>query len=160
MMSSTQLITDHTQASEETREVIRSRFGEIAIDTRNALLFPKGLLGMPQCQHFILAEFPSERMQQFKLLQNLEDFSMSFISLPIALDNAIIARNDLLAGVRELGIPEEALAVLLIVCVHRGPESTRLSVNARAPLFIDTRRKTGAQHVFTHDNYRVQHYIN
>lgn len=164
-MSSTQhahypaALFDHTLASGDTREVVQSRFGEIVIDTRNALMFPKGLLGMPQCRNFALANFPSEKMQQFKLLQCLDDLSMSFIALPGGVQNAIVSEDDVRLAARELDIEESDLIMLFIVCVHRNPDATRLSVNARAPVFIDASRKSGAQYVFLHDQYRVQHYI-
>lgn len=162
MMSSHQatVISDHTLASPDSREVILSRFGEIAIDTRNALHFPKGMLGLPQAQSFVLANFPSEKMQQFKLLQCLDDLSLSFICLPLALENTIIRREDALNVCREMNIRQDDLVMLLVVCVHRTPEMTRLSVNARAPVFIDAERKGGTQYVFPQDHYRVQHFIN
>lgn len=153
-------ITDHTLASDDTREVVKSRFGEIVIDIRNTLLFPRGLLGMPESRHFALANFPSAKMQQFKLLQCLDDFALSFIALPAGVENGIIARADMQAACRELGIGEDALVMLLVVCVHRGSEATKLSVNARAPIFIDVSRKVGLQHVFTSDQYKVQQFIN
>lgn len=162
MMNTTQaaVISDHTLASGEAREVIRSRFGDIVIDTRKGLQFPKGLLGLPLAQHFALANFPSEKMQQFKLLQCLDDTALSFISLPLALDNALLQRADILAVCDELGIRQEDLALLLIVCVHRMADTTRLSVNVRAPIMIDAQRKLGVQHVFMQDYYKVQHFIN
>jgi flagellar assembly factor FliW len=156
----TAFISDHTLASADSRDVIHSRFGEIVIDTRNALEFPKGLLGIPLAQHFVLANFPSEKMQQFKLLQCLDDTTLSFICLPLALENPILRREDALTASLELGIRPESLVILMIVCVHRTAEGTKLSVNARAPVFIDAERKVGAQHVFTQDHYKVQHFIN
>jgi flagellar assembly factor FliW len=161
MMSSQQAthIFDHTLAGDDTREVIKSRFGDIVIDTRNMLVFPKGLLGMPTAQRFILANFPSEKMAQFKLLQCLDDLMLSFIALPLSPDNAIIRYDDAVQVCRSLSITPENLIMLLIVCVHRGLEGTRLSVNARAPVFIDSRLKAGTQYVFPQDHYKVQHFI-
>src|SRR5579872_96912 len=91
------VISDHTLASGDSREIIQSRFGEITIDTRKALVFPKGLLGLPQARHFALANFPNEKMQQFKLLQCLDNTSLSFIALPLALENPLLKRQDVLA---------------------------------------------------------------
>ena len=152
-------LSDHTFASGDTRELIPSRFGEIVVDIRNAMLFPKGILGMAGYRHFALANFPSEKMRGFKLFQCLDDFSISFITLPAASENSIIRREDMLAVGKELSIAENDLLLLLIVCVHRNPDATRLSVNARAPIVIDAARKTGVQHVFLQDTYNVQHFI-
>jgi flagellar assembly factor FliW len=152
-------IFDHTLAEEGSREIIKSRFGEIVIDVRNSLSFPKGLLGMPQAQQFALAHFPSEKMAQFKMLQCMDDFSLSFITLPLPFDNGILSAEHITIACREMGIPRESLVLLLIVCVHRQPEGTKLSVNARAPIFIDASRRLGGQYVFVHDQYKVQHFI-
>ncbi len=140
-------------------ETIASRFGEITVDTDKAIVFPRGLLGMPDKFRFVLTKFPSPKMQQFTLLQSLDDIALSFITLPLETRNAIIAEADLGAACRDLQIDPPNLALLLIVSVHRGLEQVKLSVNARAPLLIDADRKTGVQYVFQQDHYKVQHML-
>lgn len=140
-------------------ETVQSRFGEISIDTSKAIAFPRGLLGLPDKANFVVANFPSEKMQQFKVLQSLDDASLAFITLPLDLQNPVIAVADLRAACAELQIEESALAVLLVVSVHRSPEQVKLSVNARAPLLIDANRRTGVQYVFQTDAYKVQHML-
>jgi flagellar assembly factor FliW len=46
-----------------------------------------------------------------------------------------------------------------MVSVHRSPVKTQISVNARAPLLIDTSAMLAAQYVFPTDRYQVQHLI-
>ena len=140
-------------------EMIKSRFGDIAVDTAKAIAFPRGLLGMPDRFRFILANFPSPKMQQFKLLQSLDDHALSFITLPVEIENPIIASKDVGNACRDLQISEQNLALLLIVSVHRTPDQVKLSVNARAPLLIDAERKMGVQYVFQSDEYKVQHML-
>lgn len=138
---------------------IPSRFGEVQVDLSRIISFPKGLLGMPDRFRFALADFPTPNMQQFKLLQSLDDTALSFISLPLEVHNSLIAEADILDAVRYLNIPLNDMAMLLIVSVHRSPEGAKISVNARAPLFVDASRKLGIQHVFPHDKYKVQHML-
>lgn len=138
---------------------IKTRFGDIAVDTNKAVNFPRGLLGMPDKLRYALAGFPNAKMAQFKLLQSLDDHTLSFITLPLEIENSIIAANDIRAAAADLQIKESSLAVLLIVSVHRNPDAVRMSVNARAPLFIDAERKIGVQYVFQSDNYKVQHML-
>lgn len=140
-------------------ETIQSRFGEITVDSSKMLLFPRGLLGMPDKSRFAVVNFPSEKMQQFALLQSLDDKGLSFITLPILIDNPIIAAKDIKTVCHDLQIAEADLALLLIVSVHRLPTEVKLSVNARAPVFIDVTRKVGVQYVFQHDQYKVQHML-
>lgn len=138
---------------------IESRFGTIAVDADKGILFPVGLLGMPDKHHFVLSEFPNPKLKQFKLLQSLDDPQLSFITLPVGLDNNIVHIEDIENACRDLEIPAEDLALVLVVSVHRGMTSVQLSVNARAPIFIDTQRQAAAQYVFTSSKYQVQHFI-
>ncbi len=140
-------------------ETIKSRFGDVTVDTEKALQFPRGLLGMPDRLRFALAQFPNPRMGQFMLLQSLDDPATSFITLPLELQNAILAPEDVKSACRDLQIPEPNLALLLIVSVHRSPDQVRLSANARAPLFIDAERRLGVQYVFQQEHYKVQHML-
>lgn len=140
-------------------ETIKSRFGDITVDTGKAIVFARGMLGMPDKHNFILANFPNPKMQQFMLLQSLDDTALSFITLPLDLNNSIIAADDIAAACRDLQINPTHAAVLLITNVHRGIDSVKLSVNARAPLIIDAERRIGAQYVFQNDGYKVQHML-
>lgn len=140
-------------------EKISSRFGEITVDASKAILFPVGLLGMPEKNHFVLTDFPNPKLKQFKLLQSLDDHELSFIALPVELENGIIDRADIETACRDMEIAPGDMAVMLIVSVHRGMTSVQLSVNARAPIFVDTERQAAAQYVFTSNKYKVQHFI-
>ncbi|MDX2073092.1 MAG: flagellar assembly protein FliW [Alphaproteobacteria bacterium] len=136
---------------------IKTRFGEVTVDTTKAVLFPRGLLGMPDKQRYAVTSFPTAKMAQFKLLQSLDDHNLSFITLPLEVENSIIAAHDVRAAAADMQINPEQLAILLIVSVHRSPDQVKLSVNARAPIFIDAERRIGVQHVFQNDSYKVQH---
>ena len=140
-------------------ETIKTRFGEVSVDTTKSVMFPLGLLGMPDRFHFVLTQFPNPKMQQFMLLQSLDDKNLSFITLPVDIHNAIIMANDLKIACRDMQIDEANAAALLIVSVHRSFDSVKLSVNARAPLLIDATQKIGAQYVFQNDRYSVQHML-
>ncbi len=140
-------------------ETIQSRFGELSVDLSKALEFPRGLLGIPDKFNYVLTRFPGEKMPQFTLLQSLDDARLSFITLPLDIDNPIVARADIVSACKDLEIDEAQVAALLIVSVHRYPDQVRLSVNARAPLLIDAARRIGAQHVFQQDHYKVQHML-
>jgi flagellar assembly factor FliW len=140
-------------------EKITSRFGVVTVDKAKSVLFPMGILGMPDMHHFALTDFPNPKLGQFKLLQSLDDHELSFICLPIDLANNIVEQADIENACRDMEIAMEDVAVALIVSVHRGMTNVQLSVNARAPIFIDTRRQAAAQYVFTSSKYKVQHFI-
>lgn len=145
--------------SSEAPEFIVTRFGKIALQRNKPILFPRGLLGMADKHCFFITNFPNEKFQKFKLLQSLDDHALAFITLPVELSNNVVAKEDLEFACNELGIKKENVVVLLIVSVHRSPEKISISVNARAPLLIDSARKLAAQYVFQNDKYKVQHFI-
>jgi flagellar assembly factor FliW len=123
------------------------------------VVFPNGLLGFPDKFQYCLTTFPSQKLAKFKLLQSLDDAELSFITLPLTPDNKIIAREDVDAACRDLDIPVQDLTLLLIVTVHRMGDHVRLSVNARAPLFIHAEKRIAAQYVFHNPKYDIQHMI-
>lgn len=147
------------QGNAQATEILQSRFGEITIDASRSIAFPRGLLGLPEKANFVVANFPGQKMQQFKVLQSLDDTSLAFITLPLEMQNPIIAREDLKSACAELQITDSDLAILLIVSVHRSPDQVKLSVNARAPLLIDAAKRSGVQYVFQSDSYKVQHML-
>ena len=140
-------------------ETIESRFGTLTVDTDKSVFLPHGLLGIPGKTRFVIAAFPNPKMQQFAVLQCLDDLSTAFMTLPLALTNTIIGVNDLRMACQELHIPEEHAAVLLIVNVHRSVDKVRLAVNARAPLILNIEKRTGEQYVFQNDRYALQHML-
>lgn len=157
MPNHTPFVTENPSADASAMITIKTRFGEVTVDTTKTVLFPRGLLGMPDKPRYAIASFPSTKMAQFKLLQSLDDHSLSFITLPLEIENSIISAADIRSAAADMQIKEESLAILLIVSVHRSPDQVKLSVNARAPIFIDAERRVGVQHVFQNDSYKVQH---
>ncbi len=147
-------------AKEAKLEMFETRFGAIELDTSNPLVFEHGLLGMPDSRLFALTDFPNPKLGNFKLLQSLEDKTLSFIILPVMMDNGIIARDDLEKAAADTGIELKDMTTFLIVSVHRTPSETKLSVNARAPLLIDASNRSAMQYVFQHSRYKVQQFLN
>lgn len=137
-------------------DMVDSRFGRVKIDPRQQLHFSAGMLGMPGRVHYCLTRFPSEKMARFKLLQSLDEPTLSFITLPVEHVNPIIGRDDLELAAKDMGIPMAELAVLLVVTVHRELTGVRLSVNARAPVLIHTAQRSGTQYVFSHTRYQIR----
>jgi flagellar assembly factor FliW len=138
---------------------INSRFGEVTVDTSKAIFFPKGLYGMPENLSFGLVKFPSEKFANFSVLQCLNDYSLSFVVLPTGIKNTFVDENDMLEACTSNNISQENLGVLFIVSVQRTPEKTSLTVNAKAPILIDTTNQTGLQHILISPKYNVKHEI-
>lgn len=139
-----------------TFSTIKSRFGDIKINPNKVISFPHGLLGLPSQCSFYLADFPTAR-DPFKVLQSADDEELSFIVVPSDRNIALLDKNDLKEACNLLEIDMDNLLILLIVTVHRSPEETHVSVNLRAPVFIDTETRTATQYVFQNTKYAIQH---
>ena len=123
--------------------------GMVTIDTRFGVIV------------FVLAdaELPTPGVSQFKLLQSLVEPTLSFVVAPFNIECDAIDADDLDGACRSLSITPENLAMLLIVATRKiGPE-TQISVNMRAPIFIDTLSRTGWQFVLPSDRYPIRHVI-
>ena len=137
-------------------EVVDTRFGKVTIYRTNPIILPNGMLGQPDKNQFCLSNFPSEKMARFKLLQSLDDLSLSFITLPVEANNPIVERADIEQAARDLNIAVEQLVTLFVVSVHREAGAVKLSVNARAPIMLDSVRRMATQHVFHNAKYQIR----
>lgn len=135
---------------------IVTRFGAITLDAERLVTFPKGLLGFAPQQRFALTDLP-EAQTAFKLLQSVDDVELAFLVLPIDPDLGPIERSDLELACAGLGFAWPSLAVLGIVTVRASSSAVSFTVNLKAPLLIDTRRRIGHQHVFARDAYSLHH---
>src|SRR5690554_4772706 len=70
---------------------IETRFGQVRVYRNQPIIFPTGMLGMPEKNQFCLTTLPSPKMARFKLLQSLEDDTLSFLTLPVDVANPILA---------------------------------------------------------------------
>ena len=138
---------------------IKSRFGEISYNPMKTIGFPNGILGLPDQKKFAVAGFPDQRMERFQVLQSLVENEVAFCILPHELMAEKIDAEDLEEVRKVLDVQSSDFLVLLIVSIHRTPSGSRLSVNMRAPLFVDVARQTGYQIVLANSKYKVQHYL-
>lgn len=139
--------------------VIATRFGDIEFDQAQAIFMPRGVPGFPGKRSFALTKLPHAGMQEFSLLQCLEDAELSFLVLPLDIDSGIIDRADLDQTREALEIAAEDMAVVLIVTIRDHNGQPQISVNLRAPIFFDAQNRTGAQHVLTNSKYSVRHIL-
>lgn len=136
-----------------------TRFGVIEFDRADAIRMPRGLLGYTEFREYGLSDLPNPGVSQFKLLQSLVEPTLSFVVAPFNIECGAIEEDDLDGACRSLSITAENLAIVLIVATRKiGPE-TQVSVNLRAPIFIDTLSQTGWQFVLPKDRYPIRHVI-
>lgn len=139
--------------------LIESRFGSIRVQPTKAICFAHGLPGMPGSINFCITDLPGSQNNQFKLLQSLNDPAVSFVVIPSAYDNQLLEVADTDEACTMLNISKNNLLLLFIVTVHETPSDRKISINAKAPIFIDVSTKAAAQYVFQNNNYEIQHFV-
>lgn len=138
---------------------LNTRFGEISFDESKAIEFPNGILGMPNQKKFMIAAMPDKKMEKFQLLQSLCDTDVSFAVLPLASLGSLIDASDLDEVRQVLEMEKKDFLPMLIVSIQKTAAGAKLSVNLRAPVFIDAANKSGYQIVLANSKYPVQHFL-
>ncbi len=136
---------------------IETRFGTVEVNPENKLHFRSGLLGFGAATEFVLIDLENPKYELFRMLQCINDPSLSFIVFPPSLDSGLIDRSDIEAAAKAVKMNFEDLVILLLVTV-RGQEdgSNSLSVNLRAPVLVDSVKFTGVQYVMPNEKYPVR----
>lgn len=150
-------LSAEAEASREGMLVMESRFGTIEIHSDAMLNLPNGLLGFSEFREFGLAGIPGGRHPQFLVLQCLSEPDLAFLVAPLNLESKTIDDEDIEEACITLNIPRNDLAVFLIVTVRRDQEGAHVSVNLRAPLFVDIGKNTGRQFVLPNNKYSIRH---
>ena len=98
-------------------------------------------------------------MDNFLFLQSLTDTELSFILMPLTPDNPLIERRDIDAVRDSFSIEPRDLAVLTVVSVRDVGGSAQISVNLRAPVFIDVGNRSAWQHVLSNGRYPIRYVL-
>lgn len=139
--------------------VIETRFGEIEFRLENAIHMPRGMLGYADLQDFGLANMPDPKLEQFKLLQCLNQQELSFIVAPLNPETDAIDPADIHAACELLSLDPDRSIVLLVVSTRKLGQTTQISVNLRAPIILDPASRIAYQHVLLNNRYSIRHVI-
>ena len=116
-----------------------SRFGPLEVSEDRVILFPEGLPGFPQLNHYVLIDYKDTPL---KWLQSVEDPQVAFI---VADPKTVSGEGTIIFGedvVRFLQVEkEEDLAVLIILRV----EDDKVVANLNGPLAINSSKMLGVQ---------------
>ena len=158
-------VPDHADADSDaatkdnSRLIIDSRFGSLAISRNSILDFPRGLLGFGDFHSFGIADLSDSRYAQFKVLQCLDDHQLAFLVLPLDSNTGFIDHADLEAACTSLLVEVDDLVILLVVTVRKAESGASITANLRAPLLIDSATRIGNQHVMHNERYPVRFQI-
>jgi flagellar assembly factor FliW len=127
------------------------RFGAYAVPAERVILFPEGLIGMPDAQRFALME-PSRPESPFRQLLCLDLPELGFV---------VCDPEDLWPGYGGHLPPYEGgrenLAAMVLVTVPTNPKE--MTANLLAPLVVDARTRVGRQIVLDAGRLSTRHPI-
>jgi flagellar assembly factor FliW len=148
------------RAAETTSQIsadeLQTRFGPLPLDPDRQIRFRGGLPGFPQIERFQLEPLPGVETELL-LLQAVDSEGVGFITLPLPDDLGVPSPDDVTSVGRMLDIEPGELMVLAIVTLAESGQGVDKFLNLRAPLFIDARRKVGAQVVLANPSYPMRY---
>ncbi len=142
---------------DDNQVAIETRFGVMRFDREQAIYMPRGIMGFSDKKSFGLALLPDPRMGNFMLLQSLTDPNLSFLLMPLAPDDTMIDRADIDSVRDALSILPEDLAVSIVVTIRNVDGAAQVSLNLRAPIFIDISNRSAWQHVLSNGGYPIRY---
>jgi flagellar assembly factor FliW len=147
----------------EIRE-LDTKFGKIQIDMSAAICFPTGVIGISG-NYYCLTEIPENKLPGALLLQNLDNIDFGFLVLPLSEkfytgENSLIKYEDVESAISSYGIEEENVNILVISSIKKTDGQLKISINLKAPIFIDSKEKIAFQHVFIKKEYPVAYPLN
>ncbi|NLP13365.1 MAG: flagellar assembly protein FliW [Clostridium sp.] len=132
-------------------------FDEIEIEEDKIINFKDGIPGFEEVKKYIVL-YDGDEASPFRWLQAVDDGQLAF-----AVADPFMIVNDY-----DIEIPQEAVDVLeiqspehvMILSILVVPEDlSKISMNLKAPVIINTKNKRGMQVVLDTDRYSVRHYI-
>lgn len=140
-------------------EIETARFGVIDIDPGRIITFPRGFVGFPQWQRFVL--LPHRADSPFWILQSVDDPALAFVVMdPREAVPDYVARVPA-AQLADVGIEtddEAERAVVLALVTLRG-DPAGATANLKAPLVINPARRLGIQVILDGSPYAIRHPI-
>ena len=139
-------------------KVTKKIFGEIVIEDDKIIHFPSGIIGFPDLTDFALIHDEEKGAGSIHWLQSLQEpaFAMPVMDpLIVRPDYNPQVDDELLKPIGEL-MPEE---ILVMVTVTIPSDLTRMSVNLRGPVIINTVERKACQVIVEGETYEVKYPI-
>lgn len=137
---------------------LQTRFGAVPRDPDREIRFRGGLPGFPRLERFQLDPIPGVA-SELMILQAIESAEVGFITMPLSAEVPVIREADIAEVAKMLDIEPGELLILATVALVPTPAGVEKHINLRAPLFIDFRRKIGAQVVLANAEYPLRYRV-
>jgi flagellar assembly factor FliW len=146
-----------TDASAEL--TFNTRFGEVSLRADRLIEFPHGLFGFRECTQFGLTKLPNVDESPILLMQCVNEPSVAFLVADPAILGLDIKPEDRTSALAETKFAEADTQFLTILTLYDQGESYYLTANLRAPVLVDSAKRTAVQHILANKDYTTQHKI-
>lgn len=116
---------------------------EYFYDEREIISFAEGLIGLPEMRRAVL--IPMAECEPFCWLASVDDEKNRFV---------VVNPQEIFADYEPFGAGKIEYAQTFAI-VRVASDWKKTTVNLRAPMFIDTETRRGAQTVLTESNYQL-----
>ncbi len=133
-------------------------FGEIEIDDSKIITFPKGIIGFPDMTQFALMHDKDKDSNTIRWLQSLDEptFAMPVMDpLYVKPDFNPVVEEEVIKDL--LPMTDEDMLVLVTVTVPQ--DLTKMTVNLKGPIIINSDNCKAAQVIIDDDDYPVKYPI-
>jgi len=138
---------------------IDTRFGRFTYSRAKIITMRQGVLGFSGYREFVLLTLPDPRFAQFRLLQCVSEPALSFLVIPNQPAHCGIDPADMSEAFTACGVSGADAAFLLIVTIRKSEGNVGMTVNMRAPIVLDLRRKVAQQYVLANSRYSIRHHL-
>lgn len=133
-------------------------FGEITVDDDKIITFPQGIVGFPDLTQFALIHDSEKGNETIHWLQSLQETAFA---MPVV--DPLLIRDDYNPEVedellKQLGtLNQDEMLVLVTVTVPK--DLTKMSVNLKGPIIINSAERKAVQVIVEGDDYQVKYPI-
>lgn len=133
-------------------------FGEVDLPEEKILTFDRGLIGLEDYNKFTILYDCEKEETNISWLQSADEQGFAIPVIKpwlVKEDYNPIVEDELLQGLGEL--TEENLVILLTMNVP--PDLTKMSVNLKAPIIINSDTRKGAQIIVENQDYEIKYRV-
>ncbi len=126
-------------------KIKNSQFGEIEFDDGLIISFPDGIIGFEELKRFIIIE--DEECKPFRWLISIDEPEVGFAIL----EPTLVVED----YYNRAGFDPGVYVLFVIVTLSR--DVSKISVNLKAPIVIDSAKKLGRQVILENSEFEVKH---
>lgn len=132
-------------------------FGVLDIDEKGIIDFPEGIPGFENTKKFVLLG-SEDTESPFRWLQGVDNENLALVVIDPKTFKAdyIIDVEDDEVAILEIEDPSKVI-VLTIVAIP--DDISKMTVNLKAPVLINTQKNRGKQIVLENSDYQIRHYV-